>query len=455
MVRQLKIQEVLKDLSQEELIAIVAEVAERDKMFKNSLLLKYGKGDHSGKIQSCKKLIQSIVKKYTGREGFIPYRETNGFATEMLMLLEDNVGTQNDPVALEIALLVLAECVEAFQYADDSNGDIGMLVAAVLEGIGIIASSQESSDPAVQEQYFTRLLTMSKSSVFEGWEDFRISLLEICTVFADVKELREQLIAVIRELIASNTNKEFGKYSTEALLGILFALVQKYGSEEEAARFMGEHLQFTSFREMAIEKSMQTGNYRLAIELAEQGEQQDKKLPGLVNKWKEARYAAYKKLSLKHEQGLLAKELLLDGDYDYYQELESLYEGDKEVLYQDILKELREAEKWGSRAVYLQLISDKNDLAEILAYVKANPTTIEEYAARLSASYEAEVEQIYSTYIYSAAAAASDRKQYKRVCAILKRYKKIAGQASQSEIIHQLAEQYNKRPAFLDELAKI
>ncbi|MNL57462.1 hypothetical protein D3C87_1810290 [compost metagenome] len=55
------------------------------------------------------------------------------------MLLEDNVGTQNDPVALEIALLVLAEGVEAFQYADDSDGDIGMLVAAVLEGIGIIA----------------------------------------------------------------------------------------------------------------------------------------------------------------------------------------------------------------------------------------------------------------------------------------------------------------------------
>ncbi|MNC43204.1 hypothetical protein D3C75_920560 [compost metagenome] len=151
----------------------------------------------------------------------------------------------------------------------------------------------------------------------------------------------------------------------------------------------------------------------------------------------------------------MAKELLLDGEYAYYQELESLYEGDKEVFYQDILKELREAEKWRSRAVYLQLISDKNDLTEILAYVKANPTTIEEYASRLSADYQAEVKQIYSKYIYSAAASASDRKQYKRVCAILKRYKKIAGQASQSEIIHQLAEQYNKRPAFLDELAKI
>jgi hypothetical protein len=47
------------------------------------------------------------------------------------------------------------------------------------------------------------------------------------------------------------------------------------------------------------------------------------------------------------------------------------------------------------------------------------------------------------------------RKQYKRVCTILKRYKKISGHGSQSEIIHQLAEQYNKQPAFLDELAKI
>ncbi|WP_054943823.1 hypothetical protein [Paenibacillus ihuae] len=455
MVRQLRIQDVLKGLSQEELIAIVAEAAERDGAFKNSLLLKYGKGDHSGKIQSCKKLIKSIVKKYTGREGFIPYRETNGFAMEMLALLEDKVGTQNDPLTLEIALLVLEEGVEAFQYADDSNGDIGMVVEEVLDRIGEMASSQEASDPAIRKQYFTRLLTMSKSNVFEGWEDFRISLLEICTEFADVKELREQLITTIGELIASNTNKEYREYSTEALLEILFMLVQEYGSEEEAAQFMEEHLHFTFFRETAIEKSMQTGDYRLAIELAEQGEQQDRKLPGLVSKWKEARYAAYKQLSLKQEQRQLAKELLLDGEYVYYQELESLFEGDQEVFYQGILKELRGEENWRSRAVYLQLISEKNDLGEILAYVKANPATIEEYAPRLSADYQAEVEQIYSQYIYIAAAAASDRKQYKKVCAILKRYKKVAGQASQSEIIQQLAEQYNKRPAFLDELAKI
>jgi hypothetical protein len=49
-----------------------------------------------------------------------------------------------------------------------------------------------------------------------------------------------------------------------------------------------------------------------AIELAEQEERQDNKLPGLVSNWKKARYAAYKQLSLMQEQGQLAKELLLD-----------------------------------------------------------------------------------------------------------------------------------------------
>ncbi|WP_179088122.1 hypothetical protein [Paenibacillus sp. FSL R7-0273] len=80
-------------------------------------------------------------------------------------------------------------------------------------------------------------------------------------------------------------------------------------------------------------------------------------------------------------------------------------EGNKEDFYRSILAELKLSDTWSTCEVYLQLISDKNDLAEILAYVQANPSAIEEYAARLSGVYQTEVEQIYSQYIYETAAA--------------------------------------------------
>ncbi|WP_148505203.1 hypothetical protein [Paenibacillus beijingensis] len=78
-----------------------------------------------------------------------------------------------------------------------------------------------------------------------------------------------------------------------------------------------------------------------------------------------------------------------------------------------------------------------------------------EHAARLSEKYSEEVKRIYADQIYNAASASSNRKKYQRVCGMLKRYKKIAGKASQNEIVLQLENQYNRRPAFLDELAKV
>lgn len=455
MAKKLKIHEVLNSLSKEELISVVAEAAELDSLFKNSLLMKYGKEDSSLHFQSCKNLIASMVKNYTGREGFIPYRQTNGFAMEMLGLLNQHGSTQDVLLNLDIALLVLEEGVEAFQYADDSNCDIGMMIDGALERIIELKDNLDPGQEVVRKAFFGRLLSMSLSSVFKGWEDFRIALLRICTDFADVEANREQLVKAIEGLIIDNANTEYWEHTQELLLGILFTLIQNYGSQEETEAFVYKNLHFTFFRGWAIEKCMENEDYRRAITLAEQGEQQDKTLPGLVSRWKEARYEAYKRLSLKQEQKQLARELLLDGEYSYYHELEKLFEGDPELLYRGILKELKEAEKWRAGSVYLQLISDKNDLAEMMAYVKDNPDKIEEFAPRLSAEYKKEIEELYANYIYATAASSTNRKQYQRVGAILKRYKKIAGESSLSEIILTLENQYNKRTAFLDELGKL
>lgn len=438
MTRHSEIEVVLNGLSKEELIRIIAQVAEGDATFRNGLLVKYAKGGYSKQIQSCKKLIDSIVKKYTGREHFIPYRETYRFAMEMLAVLENTNGTQDESLALEIALLVLKEAVAAFQYADDSDGDIGMLVEEALERIREIAGSLDQQDITARERFFERLLQMSKSEVFHGWGDYQIALLHICAEFADVEKLREQLRGEIEKQVASNANNEYEKYTNEALLKILFQLIQEYGSTQEADQFVQDHLHLTFFRGLAIQIGTANLDYRRVIELAEEGEQQDRQFLGLVSKWKAARYEAYKKLSLRQEQGLLAKELLLDGDYAYYHDLESLYEGDKEEFYRGIIAELKASKGWKVREVYLKLIADKDDREEMMAYVRAYPSAIEEYATRLFADYGEEVEQIYSKQIYDAAGSSSNRKEYQKVCAMLNRYKKIVGKASQAEIILQL-----------------
>lgn len=188
-----------------------------------------------------------------------------------------------------------------------------------------------------------------------------------------------------------------------------------------------------------------------------EGEKQDKQYAGLVSKWKKIRYEAYKKLSQKKEQQKLAKELLFDGNFEYYKELKELSTGNETALYNSLKQELKESKGWGwrGRSIYLQLITQEKDLDEIMAFVRKNPEIIEEYAGMLQEKFRDEVIELYKEHIKAAASSSKNRRDYQSVCVIIKRYKKMAGKKNQETIINELTAFYKKRPAFVDELSKI
>ncbi|MBH9967306.1 SWIM zinc finger family protein [[Bacillus] enclensis] len=119
---------VLKGLSKEELTDIIVDITNQDPALENALLVKFSKGDNQQDLDGCRRLIDSIIRKYTGREGFIRYRLTRGFVTEMEEVAEKARQVEDTLLALEIAFLLFEEAIGAFQYADDSDGDIGSLV---------------------------------------------------------------------------------------------------------------------------------------------------------------------------------------------------------------------------------------------------------------------------------------------------------------------------------------
>jgi flagellin-specific chaperone FliS len=90
-----------------------------------------------------------------------------------------------------------------------------------------------------------------------------------------------------------------------------------------------------------------------------------------------------------------------------------------------------------------------------MKYVKENPSSIEKYSYLLIEKYEEEVINLYGKNIREEARMASKRVEYKRVCKIIRRYKKVAGKEKTKEIIDELRAIYKRRPAFLDEMGKI
>lgn len=451
--KPLSLHNMLVSLSKEELIQIILEITENDFVTKNQIMFKYSKGHADQELENCKRLIQSMVHKYMSK-GFIHYRQASDFSRELSEVLEKVADTNDMLLAMDIAILVLTEAIGAFQYADDSSGDIGSVVNEAIQLISEIVSENDSIDQQLREKAFTKLMELVDHEVFDGWEEFQTDILWICTKYADEPILREKLKTKIQTLLSAKSD-HYSRYNNESLLNILFDLIENFGTEEEAEQFIIDHLSYTTFREHYINKCIKEQNFEKVIELATEGERQDRQYAGLVTKWKEIRYAAYKELSYKEEQFALAMELFLDGKFEYYQEMKELTTDDQVVFYNHIKKELKKRKDWFAQSLYLQLIEEENDVVEIMEFVQKHQNYVEQYAELLIGHDKKKVIKIYRNYIKEEAKASSNRKAYQRICGKIKRFKKFAGVDIQQELISELKELYKRRPAFVDELNKL
>ncbi|MEG9298253.1 hypothetical protein V6B33_17455 [Mangrovibacillus sp. Mu-81] len=445
---------VLDSLSKKELIDIIVNLTKDDTILKNRLMVKFSKRGNQQEFEGCRRLINSIIRIYKGREGFIQYRLTRNFVRELEEVAEKARQTEGVLQSLDIAVLLFEEAIGAFQYADDSGGDIGSLVDETLELIEEITSGVDSTDP-LQAEIFERLLNQVENEVLDGWSDYKIELLSICCELVDDIKLRKRLIDKIESMLDERSSDRYSHYESESMLQLLLELTKKYGTEEEAEEFIYEHLHYTNFREQLLNKLLLEKNDQKVIEFAQEGEAKDQQYPGLISKWKKFRYLAYKNLSLREEQYLLAKEFLFQGDFSYYEELKGLSSENKENFYTNLKQELKDAKSWQAGSMFLKLIDEENDVEELLLFVRSNPIYIEEYAHKLFDHDKEGVEEIYRGYIQAAASSSSNRKAYQTVCHILINYKRIAGKPKQVELIDELMELYKRRPAFLDELGKI
>ena len=191
--KQTSIEEVLSNLSKEELVQIIIDIANQDAILEQSLLVRYSRGDDKVELEKCQDLINKIVRKFTDREGFIKYRETSAFVREMDAVVKKARSTENPFLAFDIAWLLLEEAIGAIQYADDSDGDIGGLVTDSLQLISEIVTNVNENDQDQKGELFEKLLVQIDNQIFDGWEDFQIDLLHICFEFADDETRRKQL----------------------------------------------------------------------------------------------------------------------------------------------------------------------------------------------------------------------------------------------------------------------
>ena len=140
---------VLNTLSKEQLIDIILHLADEDEALEKRLIYKYSQRDDKEELKMTRKLIKSLVQQYAGRKRFISYRQTFDFAYELSEVLKRARETENRLLALDIALLILKEAVRTYDFADDSAGAIGGVVADTLDLIEemLMKSKNKATSP--------------------------------------------------------------------------------------------------------------------------------------------------------------------------------------------------------------------------------------------------------------------------------------------------------------------
>lgn len=458
--KKINLKEVLQNLSKDELVNIILDFTKNNKTIKETILIKYS-NESGDEIKQLEKYIASLVKKYMRNRGFVEYADVRYLVMDMEILFDkvENIYEVKEDylLALDMALYLMQEGVSAYQFVDDSDGYMGGFVQNSIYIISSIINEVKNKDIKIKETLFNKLIEISYSKAFDGWDDYRITLLSLAEELADNDILIEKLKMHIKDYITKSEKKDdySSKYFTEKLLQIAYNLVNKFGSEEEVVRFINENIKYASFREIIIDKKIKEKDFPSVIEIAEAGEKADSNYAGLVLKWKEKRYEAYKALNNKEEQIKLAYEFVVSGNIKYYKELKKVSEDNFDNYYIKLKKYFKSQRFCYRDNTYLRIIEEENDVDEILCIVKKCPELVERYRDVLWNKYKEEVIDIYRNRIYIYSENAKNRNQYKEVCRFIVRARDVLGNQEIEKIINEIRIINKNKRAFLDELNKI
>ena len=450
------LKDVFNELEKEELIEILMQICDKDKIIKNKLLFEYVQAV-SMTAKQLEKLMDKIIKSYAGRYKFVEYKKMNDFSETLFDVLE-KISKNTDVKSKIINILTfLTKAIEAFEYVDDSNGHLGDVVNNALEELFKEVVVAKELDIKDKSEIFNEVLEYTDNKCLDDSSEYKTMIFKYLIELVDNDIMRKKLEDKINVRIEEAAGAVFAKHIIEPLKNILLDIKMRFGNDKEVEEFIKGNMEITSFRKIVVQKLVASGNYNKAIAIICEGEEVDKGYNGLVSEWKKLKYEVYKMAGERDEQFKLAKELYDNWNFEYYHELKMLSKGKEKELYEQLKKEARakNSKYLYSNRMYRELIVEENDFEAILEVVVNHPSAITEYADKLIGTYKKEVIEIYEFFIKELSDDASERKQYKVICKQIKEFSKYIEIEKKIKFINGLIEKYKRRPAFIDELSKL
>lgn len=452
----------LAKLSKDELIQLLVGLSNEIREVEQTLALKFMETVGKNELEYYKKIIRAAIKEASDRHGFVSYQRVDDVGAHVYKIMthvEEAAANEQYLDAAQICFCIMQEMVSLLQRCDDSGGTIGGIIRECLSLINHLADKLSDASVKDQSSFFKMLLKESQHKNLEGWDGWRLSLLESAIPVMGDPVQREEWGRLIDSLESIHESAH-STYFLEEAAQLRYQVIEKFEGEGSALAFLQSNLHMPAFRRMAIDQAIENREFDRALTLAEQGEQQDtaKRLRGLVKEWKKYRFEIYGLTGKTKLQIELAEEFVLSGEYAYYKRLKELTRENEWELALPALLDRFEAnlrKDWNTASVYAKVLIEENQMQRLMNYVRGNKREVLNYYPYLVGEYAEEVYLFIYQIIIEETARSSNRNEYRKVCALIRQLIKAGGINQAQQAVTQIRSAYPNRPALIDELQKV
>jgi len=449
-----QVNELLDTISHKELMEFVHENSKRDKKFRNSFLASFSHLSQNQSKEFYQKQIHSILQIAAGRDGWIGWSDMKYVVNTTEQFLENAekyLTNKNFDNVFFISTALLEEMTEAFEYGDDSNGDLGYFVESAMELLSELTC--EKLPKLLKQEIFEYCIDAFKQKLFEGW-DWHLGMLHIAV---ELTEKEKEADIILNCLDSVN-----GKYEIEQAQFFKLELLRRFKGEKEVEKYINKHISNSSIRKAEIEMAFKNQNFERVIALSKDGIKCDEKdYPGLVKVWYNwlLKVAQVQKDTSKIIE--YSRFLFIDNfhpEQDYYQILKDNIEDENwHPFLEEIINEITPKQRWNYTELIRKIYIKEEWWDRLFLMLKQNISmeNIEQNEKYLAKDYSSELIELYSERITNYVEKFIGRNHYQTACRYLRRMKKLGGKEQVNDLIELFRKLYPKRRALMDELNRV
>ncbi|OON97974.1 MAG: hypothetical protein ATN32_05045 [Candidatus Epulonipiscium fishelsonii] len=446
------IESVLKKLSKEDLINILLPIVKTDKILEKMIYLNYTDVNSQEEFQYVSTMIDSILNRYN-HNNYLDWDEVEEIADKLEeaynIVSEIPFTNKNAIIGIDEYFLFINAAIQVLEITDDSSYRLFGFVEEMLENLEEYIEKVIYLGEPYKQQVFNKLLILSEDSILCQWETWNFNIICSCAkVFKEDKHYREKLIKICNDKIKRTKSEQERSF----LHSLIYDFIDEYGTKEEVKQYIYNNLDICKFRQKYLDLLKEDKNYEEIIKFSIEIEKRENYKSYEKDEWKKERYKAYEFLGDVKNQKALVKELLIDGNKEYYEKFKSFYKPNEFAVEYIAIKQIL---KRKDHQTYQYIIDKENDLPELVELVKNFPYLLPRYVFRLKADYYDIILPIYENMIKSKMNLSSCRAQYREIGKYLEDFSREIGSKEAIKLKQEIQAKYPRHRALQEELNKI